>query len=36
MPIPKGSKTERCRMQRALFHNDPVYAKSWVKSHGEQ
>jgi len=36
MPAPKGSKAERCRMQRALFSSDPEYAKEWVKEFGDQ
>ncbi len=35
MPVPKGSKQEKCTMQRALFREDPEYAKSWVSEHGD-
>lgn len=36
MPIPKGTQAEKCSMQRALFREDPDYAKSWIKEHGDQ
>jgi hypothetical protein len=36
MPKPKGSKRKRCRMQRALFVDDPIYARKWVAQYGEQ
>lgn len=36
MPVPKGSKEKRCSMQRALFRDDPKYAKKWVRKHGDQ
>ena len=36
MPVPKGSKAQRCRLQRALFRKNPVYAKEWVDEFGDQ
>lgn len=36
MPTPKGSKAQRCAMQRALFSKDPKYAKEWVREYGDQ
>ena len=36
MPTPTGTKEEKCRMQRALFKSDPVYAAKWVKEYGDQ
>ena len=36
MPKPTGSKAKRCRLQRALFRKNPVYAKEWVQEQGDQ
>jgi len=36
MPVPKGSKTKRCSMQRGIFRSDPEYGKKWVEEFGDQ
>jgi len=36
MPAPKGTKAQRCAMQRALFNKDPKYAKKWIREFGDQ